>query len=199
MIKIYERKTVLDVILGENCYCVKNTEANLKLAKAAAFLEDEGVLCELVVNGTDKNGYWFDSLKVSKDSCFILAKKHTDGHYYSESKLIRSLEGFEILPVGAIYELLIEGVTVKFAVSREFRGEFVESEWICKVESLEYLTSHDETEYVYFNGKVLEWETYVETIQRNKAEADRLEAERRARSGFYENVKNDFGVVRNWD
>ena len=39
--KIYERKNCLDVVLGENCYCVGNTEANLKLAKDAAFLEDE--------------------------------------------------------------------------------------------------------------------------------------------------------------
>jgi hypothetical protein len=74
MIKIYERNNCLDVVLGENCYCVKNTEANLKLAKAAAFLEDEGVLVELVVNGTDKNGYWFDSLKVSKDIKHYLKK-----------------------------------------------------------------------------------------------------------------------------
>lgn len=198
MIKIYERNNCLDVVLGENCYCVKNTEANLKLAKAAAFLEDEGVLVELVVNGAKENGYWFDSLKVSEESCFVLAKKHTDGHYYSESKLIRSLEGFEILPVGAIYELIIEGVTVKFAVARDFRGEFVEAEWICKVNSLEYLTTHEETEYVYFNGKVLEWDTYVNIVRKNIAEADRLEAERRTRSGFYENVKSDFGVVRNW-
>ena len=199
MIKIYERKTVLDVILGENCYCVKNTEANLKLAKAAAFLEDEGVIVKLVVNGTDKNGYWFDSLKVSKDSCFVLAKRHTDGHYYTESKLIRSLEGFQILPVGAIYELLIEGVTVKFAVARDFRGEFVESEWICKVESLAYLTSHAETEYVYFNGKILAWDLYVATVNKNIAEANRLTTERIARSGYYKNLKNDFGVGRNWD
>ena len=49
MIKIYERSNCLDVILGENCYCVKNTEANLKLAKAVEFLEDEGVLCWLNV------------------------------------------------------------------------------------------------------------------------------------------------------
>ena len=39
--KIYERNNYLDVVLGENCYCVNNTDANLKLAKAAAFLEDE--------------------------------------------------------------------------------------------------------------------------------------------------------------
>lgn len=197
--KIYERNNYLDVVLGENCYCVVNTEANLKLAKAAEFLEDEGVLCRLVVNGTKENGFWFDSIEVLKESCFVLGKRHTDGHYYSESKLIRSLEGFEILPVGAIYELIIEGVTVKFAVSRNLRGEFVEADWICKVESLEYLTSHAETEYVYFNGKVLTWDLYVETVERNKAEADRLEVERRARSGFHENVKSDFGVVRNWD
>ena len=95
--------------------------------------------------------------------------------------------------------MILEGVTVKFAVSRNFRGEFVESEWICKVDSLEYMTDHEETEYVYLNGKVLEWDTYINTVNKNKAEADRLEAERRARSGFYENVKSDFGVVRNWD
>lgn len=197
--KIYERNNYLDVVLGENCYCVVNTEANLKLAKAAEFLEDEGVLCRLVVNGTKENGFWFDSIEVLKESCFVLAKRNTDGHYYSESKLIRSLEGFEILPVGAIYELIIEGVTVKFAVSRNLRGEFVEADWICKVESLEYLTSHAETEYVYFNGKVLTWDLYVETVERNKAEADRLEVERRARSGMFVDVKSDFGVVRNWD
>lgn len=196
--KIYERNNCLDVVLGENCYCVKNTEANLKLAKAAAFLEDEGVLCRLVVNGTNSNGYCFDSIEVLKESCFVLGKRHTDGHYYTESKLIRTIEGFEILPVGAIYELIIEGVTVKFAVSRNFRGEFVEADWICKVESLEYLTANEETEYVYFNGKVLTWDLYVETVERNKAEADRLTAERRTRSGFYEDVKSDFGVGRNW-
>ena len=197
--RIIERKTVLDVILNGRSYCVNNTENNLRLAKAAEFLEAEGVLCELVVNGTKKNGYWFDSLKVSKDSCFVLAKKHTDGHFYTESESIRSIEGFEILQVGAIYELIINGVTVKFAVSRNFRGEFVEAEWICKVDSLEYMTDHEETEYVYLNGKILEWNEYVNTVKRNIDEADRLEAERRARSGFYENVKSDFGVVRNWD
>lgn len=197
--KIIERKNCLDVVLGENCYCVNNTEANLRLAEAAAFLENEGVLCSLVVNGTKENGYWFDSLKVSKDSCFVLAKKHKDGHYYTEASLIRSIEGFEVLPVGAIYELIIEGVTVKFAVSRNFRGEFVESEWICKIDSLEYLTDHEETEYVYLNGKILEWNEYVNTVNKNKAEADRLEAERRARSGIFVDVKSDFGVVRNWD
>ena len=197
--KIIERKDVLDVILNGRSYCVNNTENNLRLAKAAEFLEDEGVLCELVVNGTDKNGYWFDSLKVSKNSCFILAKKHTDGHYYTESESIRSIEGFEVVPAGAIYELIIEDVTVKFAVSRNFRGEFVESEWICKVDSLEYMTDHEETEYVFLNGRVLEWNEYVNTVKKNIDEADRLEVERRARSGFYENVKSDFGVVRNWD
>ena len=196
--KIIERKDCLDVVLGENCYCVNNTEANLKLAKAAAFLEEEGVLCRLIVNGTDKNGYWFDSLKVSKDSCFVLAKKHTDGHYYTESEFIRNIEGFEVFPVGAIYELLIEGVTVKFAVARDFRGEFVEADWICKVESLEFLTSHAETEYVYFNGKVLTWDLYVETVERNKAETERLIVERRARSGYFVDVKSDFGVGKNW-
>ena len=199
MIKIYERNNCLDVVLGENCYCVNNTAANLKLAKAAAFLEDEGVKVELVVNGNDKNGYWFDSLKVSKDSCFVLGKRHTDGHYYTESEFIRNIEGFEVLPVGAIYELIIEGVTVKFTVSRNFRGEFVESEWICKVDSLEYLTNHEETQYVYLNGKVLEWDTYVNTVNKNKAEADRLEAERKTRSGIFVDVKSDFGVGRNWD
>ena len=197
--KIIERKDCLDVVLGENCYCVVNTEANLKLAKAAEFLEAEGVLCELVVNGTKENGYWFDSLRVLKESCFVLAKKHTDGHYYTESEFIRNIEGFEILPVGAIYELIIEGVTVKFAVARNFRGEFVESEWICKIDSLEYFTDHTETEYVYFNGKVLEWDTYINTVNKNIAEADRLEVERRARSGIFVDVKSDFGVVRNWD
>ena len=94
MIKIYERNNCLDVILGENCYCVKNTEANLKLAKAVEFLEDEGVLCRIVVNGTKENGYWFDSIEILRESCFVLAKRHTDGHYYSESKLIRNIEGF---------------------------------------------------------------------------------------------------------
>ena len=196
--KIYERKTVLDVILNGRSYCVNNTENNLRLAKTAEFLENEGVLCELVVNGTDKNGYWFDSLKVLKESCFVLAKKHA-GHYYTESESVRSIEGFEILPVGAVYELIIEGVTVKFAVSRNFRGEFVESEWICQVNSLEYMTDHEETEYVYLNGKVLEWDFYVETVRKNIDEADKSETERRARSGFYENVKSDFGAVRNWD
>ena len=195
---IFERNNYLDVVLGENCYCVKNTEANLKLAKAAAFLEDEGVLCRLVVNGTKENGFWFDSIEILKESCFVLAKRHTDGHYYSESKLIRSIEGFEVLPVGAIYELLIEGVTVKFAVARDFRGEFIESDWICKVESLERLTRNKEAEYVYLNGKVLAWEVYVEAVERNKAEAERLTIERRLRSGFYEDVKSDFGVGRNW-
>ena len=199
MIKIYERNNCLDVILGENCYCVNNTVANLKLAKAVEFLEDEGVLCRLVVNGTKENGYWFDSIEILKESCFVLAKRHTDGHYYSESKLIRNIEGFEILPVGAIYESLIEGVTVKFAVARDFRGEFIDSDWICKVESLEWLTSHAETEYVYLNGKVLTWDLYVETVERNKAEAERLIVERRTRSGFYEDAKSDFGVGRNWD
>ena len=72
MIKIYERKNCLDVVLGENCYCVNNADANLKLAKAAAFLEDEGVLCRLVVNGTKENCFWFDSIEVSKESCFVL-------------------------------------------------------------------------------------------------------------------------------
>ena len=196
--KIYERKTVLDVILNGRSYCVNNTENNLRLAKAAEFLEDEGVKVELVVNGTKEN-YWFDSLKVSKDSCFVLAKKHTDGHYYTESESIRNIEGLEILAAGAIYELIIEDVTVKFAVSRNFRGEFVESEWICQVNSLEHMTDHEETQYVYLNGKVLEWDTYANAVKRNIDEADRLEAERRARSGFYENVKSDFGVVRNWD
>ena len=197
--KIYERKDVLDVVMNGRSYCVDMTENNLRLAKAAERLEDEGVLCRLVVNGTNSNGFWFDSIEVLKESCFALAKRHTDGHYYSESKSIRSLEGFEILPVGAIYEMIIEGVTVKFAVDRDFRGEFVESDWICKVESLEWLTSHEKTEYVYLNGKVLEWDTYVNAVNKNKAEVDRLEAERRARSGFHENVKSDFGVVRNWD
>lgn len=197
--KIYERNNYLDVVLGENCYCVVNTEANLKLAKAAAFLEAEGVLCRLVVNGTKENGFWFDSIEVLKESCFVLGKRHTDGHYYSESKLIRSLEGFEILPVGAIYELIIEGVTVKFAVSRNFRGEFVESEWICKVDSLEYLTAHEETQYVFHHGKVLTWDLYIETVNKNKAEVERLIAERRTRSGMFVDVKSDFGVVRNWD
>ena len=102
IMRIIERKTVLDVILNGRSYCVNNTENNLRLAKTAEFLENEGVLCELVVNGTDKNGYWFDSLKVSKDSCFILAKKHTDGHYYTESESIRNIEGFEVLPAGAV-------------------------------------------------------------------------------------------------
>ena len=198
MIKVYKRKNFLDVILGENCYCVKNTEANLKLAKVVEFLEDEGVLCRLVVNGTKENGYWFDSIEILRESCFVLAKRHTDGHYYSESKSIRNIEGFEVLPVGAIYELLIEGVTVKFAVAREFRGEFVETNWICKVESLEFLTSHAETEYVFLNNKVLTWDLYVETVERNKAEIESLIKERRTRSGFYENVKNDFGVGENW-
>ena len=197
--KIYERKNCLDVVLGENCYCVNNTEANLKLAKAAEFLEAEGVKVELVINGNDKNGYWFDSLKISKESCFVLAKRHTDGHFYAESESIRNIEGFEILPVGAIYELIIEGVTVKFAVSRNFRGEFVESEWVCKIDSLEYLTDHEETEYVYLNGKILEWDFYVETVRKNIAEADRLEIERKTRSGMFVDVKHDFGVVRNWD
>ena len=197
--KIYERKDVLDVVMNGRSYCVNMTENNLRLAKAAEFLEAEGVLCELVVNGTKENGYWFDSLKVLKESCFILAKKHTDGHFYTESESIRQIEGFEVLPVGAIYELIIEGVTVKFAVARNFRGEFVEAEWICQVNSLEYMTDHEETEYVYFNGKVLEWNEYANTVKRNIDEADRLEAERRARSGFYENVKSDFGAVRNWD
>ena len=119
--KIYERRNCLDVVLGENCYCVVNTEANLKLAEAAAFLEAEGVLCSLIVNGTKENGYWFESLKVLKDSCFVLAKKHTDGHYYTESEFIRNIEGFEVLPVGAIYELIIEDVTVKFAVEPTIR------------------------------------------------------------------------------
>ena len=45
----------------------------------------------------------------------------------------------------------------------------------------------------------MEWDTYVNIVNKNKAEADKSEAERRARSGFYENVKSDFGVVRNWD
>lgn len=198
MIKIYERNNCLDVVLGENCYCVNNTEANLKLAKAAAFLETEGVLCSLIVNGTKEKGYWFDSLKVLKNSCFVLAKKHKNGHFYTESEFIRNIESFEILPVGAIYELIIEDVTVKFAVSRNFRGEFVESEWICKVDSLEYLTDHTETEYVYLNGKVLTWDLYVETVRKNIAEADRLEVERRARSGMFVDVKHDFGVGRNW-
>lgn len=196
--KIYERKDVIDVVMNGRSYCVGMTENNLRLAKAAEFLEAEGVIVELVVNGADKNGNWFDSLKVSKESCFVLAKKHTDGHYYTESEFIRNIEGFEVLPVGAIYELIIEGVTVKFAVARDFRGEFVESEWICKVDSLEYMTDHEETQYVYLNGKVLEWEDYVETVNKNKAEADRLEVERRARSGFYEDAKSDFGVGRNW-
>lgn len=196
--KIYERKDVIDVVMNGRSYCVGMTENNLRLAKAAEFLEAEGVIVELVVNGADKNGNWFDSLKVSKESCFVLAKKHTDGHYYTESEFIRNIEGFEVLPVGAIYELIIEGVTVKFAVARNFRGEFVESEWICKVDSLEYMTDHEETQYVYLNGKVLEWEDYVETVNKNKAEADRLEVERRARSGFYEDAKSDFGVGRNW-
>ena len=197
--KIYERKDILDVVMNGRSYCVGMTENNLRLAKTAEFLENEGVLCELVVNGTDKNGYWFDSLKVSKDSCFVLAKKHTDGHYYTESESIRNIEGLEILAAGAIYELIIEGVTVKFAVSRNFRGEFVESEWICKVDSFEYMSDHTETEYVYLNGKVLEWDTYINTVNKNIAEAEKSEAERRARSGFYENVKSDFGIVRNWD
>ena len=61
------------------------------------------------------------------------------------------------------------------------------------------MTDHEETEYVYLNGKILEWDTYVNIVNKNKAEADRLEAERRTRSGFYENVKSDFGVGRNWD
>ena len=196
--RIFERENYLDVILGENCYCVKNTEATQKLAKAVEFLEDEGVLCRLVVNGTNSNGYWFDSIEILKESCFVLAKRHTDGHYYSESKLIRSIEGFEVLPVGAIYELLIEGLTVKFTVAREFRGEFVEADWICKVDSLEWLTSHAETEYVYLNGKVLTWDLYVETVERNKAEAERLNFERRTRSGYFVDVKSDFGVGRNW-
>ena len=39
--KFYKRNNYLDVVLGENCYCVNNTDTNLKLAKAAAFLEDE--------------------------------------------------------------------------------------------------------------------------------------------------------------
>lgn len=197
--KIYERKNVIDVVMNGRSYCVGMTENNLRLAKAAEFLEDEGVLCELVVNGTEKNGYWFDSLKVSKDSCFVLAKKHTDGHYYTESEFIRNIEGFEILPVGAIYELIIEGVTVKFAVARNFRGEFVESEWICKIDSLEYLTNHEETQYVYLNGRVLEWDDYINTVRKNITEADRLETERRARSGMFADVKHDFGVARNWD
>ena len=197
--KIIERNNYLDVVLGENCYCVVNTAANLKLAKAAAFLEDEGVLCRLVVNGTKENGFWFDSIEVSKESCFVLGKRHTDGHYYTESNLIRNIEGFEVLPVGAIYELIVEGVTVKFAVARDFRGEFVESEWICKIDSLEYLTDHEETQYVYLNGKVLEWDTYVNTVNKNKAEADRLTAERRIRSGYFVDAKSDFGVGRNWD
>lgn len=195
--KIYERKDVIDVVMNGRSYCVGMTENNLRLAKAAEFLEAEGVIVELVVNGADKNGNWFDSLKVSKESCFVLAKKHTDGHYYTESEFIRNIEGFEVLPVGAIYELIIEGVTVKFAVARNFRGEFVESEWICKVDSLEYMTDHEETQYVYLNGKVLEWEDYVETVNKNKAEADRLEVERRAR-GMFVDVKSDFGVGRNW-
>ena len=197
--RIIERKTVLDVILNGRSYCVGMTENNLRLAKAAEFLEAEGVLCELVVNGNNKNGYWFDSLKVLKDSCFVLAKRHTDGHFYVESEFIRNIEGFEILPVGAIYELIIEGVTVKFTVARNFRGEFVESEWICQVNSLEYLTDHEETQYVYLNGKVLEWDLYVETVNKNIAEADRLEAERRARSGIFVDVKSDFGVGNNWE
>lgn len=197
--KIIERKDVIDVVMNGRPYCVGMTENNLRLAKTAEFLEAEGVLCELVVNGTDKNGYWFDSLKISKDSCFVLAKKHTDGHFYTESEFIRNIKEFEILPVGAIYELIIEGVTVKFAISRNFRGEFVESEWICKVDSLEYFTDHPETEYVYLNGKVLEWDDYVNTVDKNKTETDRLEVERRARSGFYKDVKHDFGVARNWD
>ena len=196
--RIFERENYLDVILGENCYCVKNTEANLKLAKAVEFLEDEGVLCRLVVNGTNSNGYWFDSIEILKESCFVLAKRHTDGHFYSESKLIRNIEGFEVLPVGAIYELIIEGVTVKFAVARDFRGEFVEADWICKVESLEWLTSHAETEYVYFNGKVLTWEVYLEAVERNKTEAERLITERRTHNDYFVDVKSDFGVGRNW-
>ena len=197
--RIIERKTVLDVILNGRSYCVGMTENNLRLAKAAEFLENEGVLCELVVNGTKENGYWFDSLKVSKDSCFILAKKHTDGHYYTESESIRNIEGFEVLPAGAVYELIIEDVTVKFAVARNFRGEFVESEWICQVNSLEYMTDHEETEYVYLNGKILEWDTQINTVNKNIAVADRLEAERRNRSGMFVDVKHDFGAVRNWD
>ena len=128
----------------------------------------------------------------------MLAKKHA-GHYYTESESVRSIEGFEILPAGSIYELIIEGVTVKFAVSRNFRGEFVESEWICQVNSLGYFTDHEETEYVYFNGRVLEWNEYVNTVNKNKAEADRLETERRNRSGMFVDVKHDFGAVRNWD
>ena len=70
--KIIERNNYLDVVLGENCYCVGNTEANLKLAKAAAFLEDEGVLCRLVVNGTKENCFWFDSIEVSKLASFLV-------------------------------------------------------------------------------------------------------------------------------
>ena len=68
MMRIFERENYLDVILGENCYCVNNTVANLKLAKAVEFLEDEGVLCRLVVNGTKENGYWFDSIEILKES-----------------------------------------------------------------------------------------------------------------------------------
>ena len=197
--KIIERKDVLDVVTKEKCYCVLNNFNNFRLAKAMEFLESENVIAELVVNGTKENGYWFDSLRVSKDSYCVLAKKHADGHYYTESEFIRNIEGFEILPVGAIYELIIEGVTVKFTVARDFRGEFVESEWICQVNSLEYFTDHTETEYVYFNGKVLEWDTYVNTVNENKAKADRLEVERRTRSGMFVDIKHDFGVGRNWD
>ena len=79
------------------------------------------------------------------------------------------------------------------------RGEFVESEWICKIDSLEYMTDHEETEYVYLNGKILEWNEYVNTVNKNKAEADRLEVERRNRSGMFVDVKSDFGAARNWD
>ena len=49
------------------------------------------------------------------------------------------------------------------------------------------------------NGKVLEWDTYVNTVKRNIDEADKSEAERRNRSGMFVDVKHDFGAVRNWD
>jgi hypothetical protein len=59
--KIIERKNVIDVVMNGRSYCVGMTENNLRLAKAAAFLEDEGVLVELVVNGTKEvslSGTW---------------------------------------------------------------------------------------------------------------------------------------------
>ena len=199
--KIIERKDVLDVVTKEKCYCVLNNFNNFRLAKAMEFLESEDVIAELVVNGTKENGYWFDSLKVSEDSCFVLAKKHTDGHYYTESEFIRNIEGFEVLPVGAIYELIIEGVTVKFAVSRNFRGEFVESEWICQVTSLKYKTNHVPTEYVLLNhNTVLTWDEYIEKVEENEAEEKRIDDLNKSfGKPWNSTIKHEFGVGNNWE